>query len=107
MAKKVFIGTELKLNINIDPMGGVTMDEYEFEIELSCGAFKSRGIVVNKSQTKRIDSDNYIVCFDTNDVGTGKLRCRVTAYIPDEDFKDGKRTEVVEIDTGIEIVKSL
>ena len=31
-----FIGTELKLNINIEPMGSVTMDDYDFEVEVYC-----------------------------------------------------------------------
>jgi hypothetical protein len=103
----VFIGTELKLNVNIEPMSGATMDDYDFDVELICGSFKKSNIVINKEQTKRVDSNNYIVCFDTTEIGTGMLKCRVVAYIPDGDFKDGKRTEVTEIETGIEIVKSL
>ena len=103
----VFVGTELKLNINVEPIHGATMDDYDFDIELICGTFKKANKVVNKKDTKRVDSDNYIVCFDTAELGVGMLKCRVVAYIPDGDFKDGKRTEVTEIETGIEIVKSL
>jgi hypothetical protein len=55
----------------------------------------------------RVDSNNYIVLVDTNEVGAGDLKCKVTAYIPDGDFPDELRTEVVNIDTGINIIKSL
>ena len=104
---RVFLGTELKLNIGIEPIDRITMDEYDFEIELICGTIKKKSIIIPKGECKRVDANNYIACFSTNDVGTGKLICRVSAYIPDGDFKDGIRTEVTEINTGIEIVKTV
>ncbi len=107
MAQKVFLGTELKLNINIEPIGGMTMDDYDFEVEVISGSFKKSSIVIRKEEAKPIDSNNYIICFSTSEVGVGKLMCRVTAYIPDGDFADGKRTEIAAIETGIEIVKSI
>lgn len=105
--QKIFLGTELKLNINIEPINGVSMDEYDFEVELICGAFKTQRKIIKKSEAIRVDADNYIICFDTTEIGIGILKCKVTAYIPDGDFKDGKRTEIIENYTGIEIIKEL
>lgn len=108
MAKKrIFLGTELKLNISIDRFGETTMDDYNFDVELICGSFKKASKIINKQDTKRVDSDNYLICIDTTEMGVGPLKCKVTAYIPDDDFRDGTRTEITEIDTGIEIVISL
>lgn len=104
---KVFLGTELKLNINIEPIGDMTMDNYDFKVELTCGTLNKSTLVIEKNNTKRVDENNYIICFDTSELGVGALSCRVTAYIPDGDFKDGKRTEVTEIATGITIIKAL
>lgn len=101
----IFIGTELKLNIHIEPIGDVTMDDYNFDVEVYCSPV--RPIKVNKSDALRIDSDNYVVLVDTNVVGAGDLKCKVIAYIPDDDFPDTLRTEVVCIDTGIDIEKSI
>lgn len=100
-----FIGTELKLNIHIESIGSITMDDYKFEVETYC--IPAKTIVTNKNDMIRVDSNNYIVLVDTNEIGVGKLRCKVTAYIPDADFNDGFRTEVVNIDTGIEILRSI
>lgn len=100
-----FIGTELKLNIHIEPIGDTTMDDYNFEVEVYCSP--KRSIIIPKTDTVRIDSDNYVVLVDTNIVGAGNLKCKVTAQIPDEDFPDMFRTEVVGIDTGINIVKMI
>ena len=104
--QKVYLGTELKLNINIEPIDEMTMDDYNFNVELICGLLKKTSKVISKDEAKRIDQDNYIVCFSTDDLGVGKLRCRVTAYLPDGDFKDSLRTEITETDTEIEIIKT-
>lgn len=100
-----FIGTELKLNIHIEPIGDTTMDDYDFEVEVYCSP--KRPIIISKANTIRVDSDNYVVLVDTNVVGAGDLKCKVTAQVPDGDFPDQLRTEVVCIDTGINIIKAI
>ena len=55
MAKqRIFLGTELKLNISIDRFGETTMDDYNFDVELICGSFKKTSKVINKEDTKRV-----------------------------------------------------
>jgi hypothetical protein len=100
-----FIGTELKLNIHIAPIGYTTMDDYNFEVEVYCSP--KRPIIIPKANAIRIDSDNYVVLVDTNVVGAGDLKCKVTAQVPDGDFPDLLRTEVMCIDTGINIIKAI
>lgn len=106
----VFLGTEIKLNIHIDPIGELTMEDYDFTVEVYCSTKKS--LIINKSDAKPIENgeekiNDYIIMIDTSEIGTGNLKCKITAYIPDDDFEFEKRTEVSIIDTGIEIVKSI
>lgn len=106
----VFLGTEIKLNIHIDPIGDWTMEDYDFTVEAYCSTKKS--LIISKSEAKPVEGsgekiNDYIIMIDTSEIGTGNLKCKVTAYIPDDDFEFGKRTEVSIIDTGIEIVKSI
>lgn len=98
-----YVGTELKMNVSIDPIGGLTMDDYDFVIEMYCSVKKT--VVVEKKDSIRIDSSNYLVLIDTNITGAGELKCKVTAHIPDNDFPDSLRTEVAVLDTGVTIVK--
>lgn len=105
MATNVFLGTELKLNINITPMGDTTMDDYDFSIEVYCS--QKRVVTKGKRELIRVDSDNYVVLVDSADLGAGELKCKIYAHIPDSDFDDGTRTEVSMIDTGINIIKTL
>lgn len=99
------LGSEIKLNLNIQPVGGYTMDDFDFVAEVYCKSKNS--IVLTKDKTIRIDSNNYLLPIDTQDLGHGVVKVKVTATIPDKDFSDGLRTEVVFIETGIEIIKSL
>ncbi|MBQ1227474.1 MAG: hypothetical protein IIX79_05240 [Alistipes sp.] len=101
---KVFLGSELKLNIHIDPLGEITMDSYDFVVTLYTST--SRTLKVLKTQAVRIDENNYVVLVDTTKVGAGKLKCRVEAQVPDGDFPDQLRTEIVVLETGIVIVDS-
>ena len=105
MATEIFLGTELKLNVNIEPLGTVTMDDFDFDVEVYCNPSKS--LIIPKKDTIRIDENNYIVRIDTNIVGLGCLNSKVIAQIPDGDDDDAKRTEVVVIDSGIHLVKTI
>lgn len=136
----VFLGTELKLSINI---GGTEKDspipdmgEFSFDVEVFCNpkkSIKASYISENKSVnsdsginiiysykqlTDDVDPDSFILLLDTNFIGTGSVKCKVTAYLPDQDFentddnntgdiKDSFRTEVSIVDTGIIIEKSI
>lgn len=101
---KAFIGTELKINVSIDPIDGMTMEDYDFTIEMYCSPKKV--VTIEKSDAIKIDGSNYIVRVDSNITGAGDLKCKITAQIPDSDFDDALRTEVALIDTNVTIVKS-
>lgn len=105
MAKNIFTGTEIKLNVSIESIGGLTMDEYDFKVDVFCS--NSKVVSATKKDCIRIDEKNYVVLVDTNAVGHGRLRCKITAELPDIDFADGYRTEIAILDTGIDIIKSL
>lgn len=97
------IGTQLKLNIHIDPLGSVHMDDYDFECKFF--VFQNKNVTITKEQMVKLDSDNYLVMVDTATLGIGNLHMTLTAYIPDYDFKGTTRKEVVCVPTNIIIVK--
>ena len=99
---KCYLGTELKLNLSIDPIGSAHMSTYDFVVDVFCNPMKS--IRIEKSKANKVDDDNYILCVDSNAIGKGKVKVKVTAHIPDTDFADSYRTEVIVVDTGISII---
>lgn len=101
----IFMGTELKLNINIEPIDEFTMDTYEWSADIYCST--KRVVTVAKKDAIKIDENNYVVLVDTSELGAGNIKCKITAYIPDYDFSDAVRTEVACIDTGINVLKNI
>jgi hypothetical protein len=101
---RIYLGTEVKLDVSICSLSGITMDEYDFSVETFCSSVTA--VVTEKKNAIRKSADHYIVCVDTTSLGVGRLKCKVTSYIPDADFPDGIRTEVSLIDTGIDVVRA-
>lgn len=101
----IFLGTELKLNVNIEPMGELTMEDYDWSVEVYCST--KRVVTVEKKEAIKVDSNNYVILVDSAELGAGDIKCKVTAYMPDLDFSDNYRTEVLIIDTGLNVIKTL
>lgn len=101
---RIYLGTEVKLDVSICSANGITMDEYDFSVETFCSPASSH--TTEKKDAIRKGADHYVVCVDTALLGVGRLKCKVTSHIPDSDFPDGERTEVSVIDTGIDVVRA-
>lgn len=97
------IGTELKINVHVEPIDGFHMSDYDFTCRFYI--YANRYVELSKSEMIRMDDDNYIACIDSSKLGTGNIMMRIMAYIPDADFSDGFRTEVETVDTMVIIRK--
>lgn len=53
----------------------------------------------------KIDADNYIALVNTEDMNPGTLRNRMIVDIPDRDFADGYRREIVDMVTDMKVSK--
>lgn len=80
MKTKIYLGTDIKYNIHIDPIDSLTMSEYDFDAEFMCGKNTLR---ISKSQMKKVDENNYIARVESAKLGVGEVKLKVTAYIPD------------------------
>lgn len=97
------LGTELKLNVHMEPLDGHHLKDLDFHVTV----YGSPGMSVHveKKDTIEIDDDNFVVMLDSQALGSGHYYMRFTTYIPDSDFPDGLRTEVVTVDTGVVIIR--
>ena len=102
--QQIIYGSEIKLNINIKPIDSLHMSDYDFNVVFFTNS--DQNITLQKHQLKQIDSDNYIAMLDTKQLGLGKVRMKLTAFLPDSDFDDLLRTEIIQTITGIQIVKA-
>ena len=100
---KQIIGTEYKIVVRIEPVDGVHMEEMEFTCQ-----FYTRidaPVIVEKKDMIRVDADSYIALVNTEGMSAGTIRNRMTVDIPDRDFPDDYRREVVDLVTDIKISK--
>lgn len=93
MQEQVFVGTKLKFAIAISSPG-FDINEDDFTVDIRRGAklihFEKEDLVVD-------ENNQYYVCFDTAELGGGIIEAIITAFVPDDDFDDGIRTEVVKL----------
>lgn len=101
--ERLYLGGQYKLNVYVEPMGDVTLDNYDWSVELFVTPGKKQ--IVKKVEAIRVDANNYVVRHDTTLVGAGDLQVRVVADVPDGDFPNNVRREVLVMDTVYEIVK--
>lgn len=97
------IGTEYKINIGMQAIGDIHLSDCELTAIFYVNTVKTQ--VIQKEEMVVVDDDNYIALVDSSLTGAGELKARITVEIPDADFDDGKRTEVVVVNTGIIVEK--
>lgn len=102
MNKEAYYGGDIKPYIELEPVGNLNMDDYDFQAEFFC--FSSRRVVVKKQDMRRENENKYVASISTKDLGTGTLKCLVTRHIPDADFNNGMRTDVKLFEYDISII---
>lgn len=88
--RPIFVGTELKYTIDIQA-DGFSMDTDDFLVTIKS---TKTSIQFTKEEMSKTQDDKYLFTINTAELGTGEYNISVTAYIPDDDFEDGLRTEV-------------
>jgi hypothetical protein len=99
------LGTEFKINVHVEPIDDMHMSNYDFECAFY--VFTNKKVIINKSDMRMVDKDNYIAIIESMDamkLGRGRVNLEFTGYIPDSDFPDGLRTEKAIVCTDVVIV---
>jgi hypothetical protein len=100
----VSLGSQIVLNVCIEPIDGVTAKDYDFKVLVYCTP--KRPVVNSKEELFTVDDNNYLMLVDTEDIGIGVITCKVEAMLPDGRFPNGVRREIKVINTGLNIVKA-
>lgn len=100
----VIRGTEVKYNLNIQPVGGASMSTFDFQV-IAYALGTAQKSVIPKRDCTKVDNNNYVVPVDTSPLGLGQLILDVHAYIPDQDFPDNLRTEIIRLETEQNIIQ--
>lgn len=99
----IYIPADFSVAINAEPLSGLTMDEYDFDVEIYSRT-RTRSVKFKKSQLKRKGENSYVAPIGSAVIGAGIVNVRMIARIPDDDYDGGMREDVAEYKTDIECV---
>ena len=102
MMEDIIYGSQVVINLHIDPIDGVSARDYDFNVVVSA----KRDVSIAKKDLVGVDADNYIILLDTTECGLGEVSVRVEAYLPDGRWPKETRKEITVLPTGINIVKA-
>lgn len=105
----VFLGTEIKLNIKIDPIENQTMDDFYWEVEAYTSSKKCVKLTSENAEHRIGNGDDvsYIMIVDTSILGVGDILCRITVHLKDSQIGNETRKEVVIINPDITIINGI
>lgn len=99
----IYQGTKFKAYVNLDPIGNLSMKDYDFEIDVYTD-LSAKKLVFKKEECISLDDNTYVVAVDSAQLGLGYLKLRVRAMIPDRQI-DGHRPEVIVFTLRKRLVK--
>lgn len=106
MREPLYLGGVYPYTLSLSRLGALKMKDYDFTICYYCNP--QRVVAVKKANAVKVDDDTYLVHVDTRLTGIGQLRFAVEAIIPDTDYADIKRPEIIDnIDSGADVIRSV
>ena len=88
--RTIYQGTELKFTLDIQS-DGFSMADDDFKVVIKN---TKKSVTISKAEMILDENENYLFTVDTGFMGTGEYWITTIAYVPDDDFDDGLRTEV-------------
>lgn len=90
--ESAYIGQELKYALTMEAEG-FSIDTDNYRIDFVCG---KKTVSKNPEDILMDETGQYYVTLNTSGFKPGDLYAIVYAFVPDEDFPDGLRTEIVK-----------
>ena len=104
MTDELIYGTECKLKITLPEIEGSAPYEYNFDVEIYVNPKKR--LTINRYLCFPVEGEpmEFIVPFDTREVGVGDVNVELVIYVPDDYFADNLRTERVRVESVTTII---
>ena len=85
-----YVGADLKFLVELTAPG-FDMDDDDFTVTLTGRKVEK---VFHKQDLVTDGEGHWYCCFNSTEFGPGVIQVILTAYVPDDDFEDGYRTEI-------------
>lgn len=104
--EEIILGTEAKVGISFTDIKGFNANSDSWEVRLYTNPKKKVVIDQYHCIPSGIDGKDFIVPFDSAEVGVGELNVEIVVNVPDDAFalSDRKRTEIIRIESVATII---
>lgn len=97
------IGSQIKILIAATLPDNLTLFNVDFDVVVYNDDKKDQQKKYKKTECILTDEYDYVVLVDSDELGVGTYMVKLTVYIPDADFPDGKRKEVIRINPNVKV----
>lgn len=97
------IGSEFKILVDATLPDDLTMQEVNFTVTVYNEDAKDKQKLYAKTDCILTDEGDYVVLVDSEALGVGMYMVKVVFEIPDNDFPDGYRKEVIRINPNVKV----
>lgn len=101
--QEVVLGSQIKIPFKVEVPHGHHAKYIGFSVTVRNFSDKDKCVKFKKKECIRLGHGEYAVPVDTEALGIGVVRLKLTLHIPDRDFPGGYRKEVVNINPRISI----
>lgn len=97
------IGSQIKILIAASLPDNLTLFDVDFDVVVYNDDKKDQQKKYKKTECILTDESDYVVLLDSDELGVGTYMVKLTVYIPDTDFPDGHRKEVIRINPNVKV----
>ena len=97
------IGSQIKILIAPSLPDNLTLFDVDFDVVVYNDDKKDQQKRYKKTECILTDDYDYVVLVDSDELGVGTYMVKLTVYIPDTDFPDGHRKEVIRINPNVKV----
>ena len=97
------IGSQIKILIAATLPDDLRLFDVDFDVVVYNDDKKDKKKDYAKKDCILTDEMDYVVLIDSDELGVGTYMVKLTVYIPDADFPDGKRKEVIRINPNVKV----
>ena len=97
------VGSQIKILIAATLPDNLSLFDVNFDVVVYNDDKKDKKKDYAKKDCILTDEMDYVVLIDSDELGVGTYIVKLTVYIPDADFPDGKRKEVIRINPNVKV----
>lgn len=97
------LGSDVKILIDAELPDGLKMEDVSFTVTVYNANEKDVKKVYPKAECLLTEYGNYIVLVDSEELGIGIYMVKATFHIPDTDYPNGYRKEVIRINPHVRV----